>query len=61
MAEAHAVARGIAGRADIVVVSVDCRLCPVPAKPGGTVDGRVEKRRSYTRRVACRGQGLSAH
>ncbi|MBL6280031.1 alpha/beta hydrolase fold domain-containing protein [Micromonospora fiedleri] len=40
MAEAHEVARGIAGRADVVVVSVDYRLCPVPAELGGTVDGR---------------------
>ena len=44
MAEAHEVARGIAGRADVVVVSVDYRLCPVPAELGGTVDGRVDER-----------------
>jgi hypothetical protein len=43
MAEAHEVARGIAGRADVVVVSVDYRLCPVPAELGGTVDGRVDE------------------
>ncbi len=44
MAEAHEVARGVAGRADAVVVSVDYRLCPVPAELGGTVDGRLDER-----------------
>lgn len=42
MAEAHEVARGVAGRAGAVVVSVDYRLCPVPPELGGTVDGRVD-------------------
>ncbi len=44
MAEAHEVARGVAGRADAVVVSVDYRLCPVPPELGGTIDGRVDER-----------------
>lgn len=44
MAEAHEVARGVAGRADAVVVSVDYRLCPVMPEAGGTVDGRVDER-----------------
>jgi xylan 1,4-beta-xylosidase len=35
MPEAHEVARGVAGRADAVVVSVDYRLCPVPPELGG--------------------------
>lgn len=43
MPEAHEVARGVAGRADAVVVSVDYRLCPVPAELGGTVAGRVDE------------------
>jgi acetyl esterase/lipase len=43
MAEAHEVARGVAGRADAVVVSVDYRLCPVPTELGGTTDGRVDE------------------
>lgn len=43
MPEAHEVARGVAGRADAVVVSVDYRLCPVPPELGGEVDGRVDR------------------
>ena len=35
MPEADAVARGVAGRAGAVVVSVDYRLCPVPEVFGG--------------------------
>lgn len=42
MAEAHEVARGVAGRADAVVVSVDYRLCPVMPELGGTVGDRVD-------------------
>lgn len=44
MAEAHEVARGVAGRADAVVVSVDYRLCPVMPELGGTVGDRVDER-----------------
>ncbi|MBO3103297.1 alpha/beta hydrolase [Cellulomonas fengjieae] len=44
MAEAHEVARGTAGRADAVVVSVDYRLCPVMHELGGTVGDRVDER-----------------
>jgi xylan 1,4-beta-xylosidase len=44
MPEAHEVARGIAGRADAVVVSVDYRLCPVPPELGGSTAGRVDGR-----------------
>jgi xylan 1,4-beta-xylosidase len=44
MPEAHEVARGVAGRADAVVVSVDYRLCPVPSELGGTPDDRVDER-----------------
>ncbi|MDM7855168.1 alpha/beta hydrolase [Cellulomonas alba] len=44
MPEAHEVARGVAGRADAVVVSVDYHLCPVPAELGGTVGDRVDER-----------------
>ncbi|MBT0994015.1 alpha/beta hydrolase [Cellulomonas sp. DKR-3] len=44
MAEAHEVARGIAGRANAVVVSVDYRLCPVMPELGGTVGDRVDER-----------------
>lgn len=44
MTEAHEVARGIAGRADAVVVSVDYRLCPVMPELGGTVGDRVDER-----------------
>jgi acetyl esterase/lipase len=43
MAEAHEVARGVAGRADAVVVSVDYRLCPVMPEVGGTVGDRVDE------------------
>ena len=43
MPEAHEVARGVAGRADAVVVSVDYRLCPVPAELGGTTGDRVDE------------------
>ncbi|MGX1161395.1 acetyl esterase/lipase [Arthrobacter sp. SLBN-100] len=39
MAEAHEVSRGIAGRANAVVVSVDYRLCPVPQGFGPAVTG----------------------
>jgi xylan 1,4-beta-xylosidase len=42
--EAHEVARGIAGRADAVVVSVDYRLCPVPPALGGGGEDRVDER-----------------
>ncbi len=44
MPEAHEVARGVAGRADAVVVSVDYRLCPVPRELGGTGDDRLDER-----------------
>lgn len=44
MAEADATARGVAGRADAVVVSVDYRLCPIPAALGGGGDDRVDER-----------------
>ncbi|WP_425955612.1 alpha/beta hydrolase [Xylanimonas sp. McL0601] len=44
MPEADATARGIAGRADAVVVSVDYRLCPVPAELGGGGDDRLDER-----------------
>lgn len=44
MPEAHETARGIAGRADAVVVSVDYRLCPVPPELGGGPDDRVDER-----------------
>ncbi len=44
MAEADATARGVAGRADAVVVSVDYRLCPVPAELGGGGDDRLDER-----------------
>ncbi|QHT55599.1 alpha/beta hydrolase [Cellulomonas sp. H30R-01] len=44
MAEAHEVARGLAGRADAVVVSVDYRLCPVMPELGGSVGDRVDER-----------------
>lgn len=43
MAEADATARGVAGRADAVVVSVDYRLCPVPAALGGGGEDRVDE------------------
>lgn len=42
MPEAHEVARGVAGRADAVVVSVDYRLCPVPPEFGGTAGDRLD-------------------
>lgn len=38
MPEADATARGLAGRADAVVVSVDYRLCTVPPELGGAAD-----------------------
>lgn len=44
MAEADVTARGVAGRADAVVVSVDYRLCPVPAELGGGGDDRLDER-----------------
>lgn len=43
MPEAHEVARGVAGRADAVVVSVDYRLCPVPPEFGGTGRDRLDE------------------
>lgn len=39
MPEAHEVSRGIAGRANTVVVSVDYRLCPVPQESEATAPG----------------------
>jgi xylan 1,4-beta-xylosidase len=44
MPEADATARGVAGRADAVVVSVDYRLCPAPAALGGSGADRVDER-----------------
>ncbi|MGC5166787.1 alpha/beta hydrolase fold domain-containing protein [Luteimicrobium sp. DT211] len=44
MPEADATARGVAGRAGAVVVSVDYRLCPVPPELGGGGDERVDSR-----------------
>jgi xylan 1,4-beta-xylosidase len=44
MAEADEVARGVAGRADVVVVSVDYRLCAIPPELGGAVGGAVDGR-----------------
>ncbi|ACZ31802.1 Alpha/beta hydrolase fold-3 domain protein [Xylanimonas cellulosilytica DSM 15894] len=43
MPEADATARGVAGRADAVVVSVDYRLCPVPPELGGGGDDRLDE------------------
>jgi xylan 1,4-beta-xylosidase len=43
MPEAHEVARGVAGRADAVVVSVDYRLCPAPPELGGTGADRLDE------------------
>ncbi|MBD3943510.1 alpha/beta hydrolase fold domain-containing protein [Microbacterium sp. NEAU-LLC] len=43
MPEAHEVARGVAGRADAVVISVHYRRCPVPPELNGTIDGRVDE------------------
>lgn len=44
MPEADAVARGVAGRAGAVVVSVDYRLCVPPAELGGGGEDRVDER-----------------
>ncbi|MFC8733479.1 alpha/beta hydrolase fold domain-containing protein [Luteimicrobium sp. NPDC057192] len=44
MPEADTTARGVAGRAGAVVVSVDYRLCPAPAELGGGGADRVDER-----------------